>query len=148
MGSAVRLTGSRPSPRRVRKASAAAAEINVTPLVDVVLVLLIIFMVVTPLAEKDIAVQAPTTEAAAAATPELTRQIIVSLGKEGTVRINGEFVSASGYIERLRAELREREVRERVVFGVADDLASYAKLVGLMDGAKQAGAEMLALADK
>jgi len=46
----------------IKPQSAPNGEINVTPLVDVVLVLLIIFMVVTPLLEKDLAVQLPSTE--------------------------------------------------------------------------------------
>ena len=65
-------------------------EINVTPLVDVVLVLLIIFMVVTPLLEKDIAVRVPATEQVETQQEVPPEQVVVGIDAEGALFINTE----------------------------------------------------------
>jgi biopolymer transport protein TolR len=127
-------------------ASQPNGEINVTPLVDVVLVLLIIFMVVTPLLERAIAVQTPTSEKLE--TPDEPRpdQIVVQVPKSGVPRVNDEDVALGELVSKLSARLRPLTPRERVVFLVADDDASYGALVAVIDRAKQAGAETLGFA--
>jgi biopolymer transport protein ExbD len=121
-------------------------EINVTPLVDVVLVLLIIFMVVTPLLERAIAVQTPTSEKLD--TPDEPRpdQIVVQVPKNGPPRVNDEDVALGELVAKLSARLLPKPARERVVFLVADDETSYGALVAVIDRAKQAGAETLGFA--
>jgi biopolymer transport protein ExbD len=122
------------------------AEINVTPLIDVVLVLLIIFMVVTPLAEKDLSVvlasEKRTTEASAVAATQVA--IVVDPG--GQIAINGQPISREDYVAALRKLLSGRRPEDQVVFVVADDNASYPQLVAAIDGAKQAGAATIGLA--
>lgn len=68
-----------------KKFGSALAEINVTPLVDVVLVLLIIFMVTAPLMQRGIDVDLPRTDAQ---TSENEERLIVSVGKDGKIFIN------------------------------------------------------------
>ena len=121
-------------------------DINVTPLVDVVLVLLIIFMVVTPLLEKNIPVRTPNSEKVEEVTEVPPDQLVVYVDKSGQMRINSEQVAQADLLAKLRAKLDSRAASDRVVFIVADDLARYTTLVSVMDAAKQAGADVLGFA--
>ncbi|AFE08689.1 biopolymer ExbD/TolR family transporter [Corallococcus coralloides DSM 2259] len=132
----------------VKPASAPNSEINVTPLVDVVLVLLIIFMVVTPLLEKDILVRVPETEVEENQPPPEPddQQIVVQVDKSGAYSINTEQIPASDYVARLKRMLNAKKPDEKVVFFMADDAANYGKLVVALDGARAAGAKILGMA--
>src|SRR3954449_912636 len=77
------------------------SEINVTPLVDVVLVLLIIFMVVTPLLEKDIEVRVPDADDIQETTEVPPDQLVVSLDAEGGLKINADVIPPAEYVEKL-----------------------------------------------
>jgi biopolymer transport protein ExbD len=131
----------------VKPVSPPNSEINVTPLVDVVLVLLIIFMVLTPLMERDIEVRVPETvvEETPPPAPDDT-QIVVQVAESGDYSINKEKIAAADYVPRLTRMLNAKKKEERVVFFVADDQASYGKLVAALDGAKAAGAKVLGFA--
>jgi biopolymer transport protein ExbD len=125
--------------------SAPNSEINITPLVDVVLVLLIIFMVVTPLLEKDIEVRVPQSEQVEDTTDVPPDQLIVSVDKAGALSINLEKIEAADYVEKLKRVLAAKPHGERLVFFMADDNTNYAKLVSALDGARIAGAETLGM---
>ena len=129
----------------VKKSSGANADINVTPLVDVVLVLLIIFMVVTPLLEKDIMVRVPQAEQVEKQTEVPKDQLVVRISEQGELKINTETVAWDKYVERLRTILAPRSPSDKVVFVVAEDNLNYGRLVAALDGAKQAGAETLGM---
>ncbi|QSQ17985.1 MULTISPECIES: ExbD/TolR family protein [Myxococcus] len=124
------------------------SEINVTPLVDVVLVLLIIFMVVTPLLEKDILVRVPDTEVEENQPPPdpNDQQLVVLLDKDGGYSINTEKISAADYVTRLTRMLAAKKPDEKVVFFMADDATNYGRLIAALDGAKAAGAKVLGMA--
>jgi biopolymer transport protein ExbD len=130
----------------VKPAGKPTSDINVTPLVDVVLVLLIIFMVVTPLLEKDIFVRVPPTEQVdqPASVPE--DQLVVAVAPDGALSINSQPVTAEEYADKLARFLAAKESGSRVVFFVADDKTRYSKVVFALDGAKRAGAEILGMA--
>jgi biopolymer transport protein ExbD len=130
----------------VRPATPPNSEINVTPLVDVVLVMLIIFMVVTPLLEKDITVRVPTTEKVEQVAEVPPDQLVVRLDLAGDISINNDKVPAAEYIDRLRAQLAPKAQPDKIVFVVAEDGVNYGKLVTVLDGAKQAGAATLGMA--
>jgi biopolymer transport protein TolR len=131
----------------VKPASAPNSEINVTPLVDVVLVLLIIFMVVTPLLEKDILVRVPDTEVEEQPPPDPDdQQLVVQLDKDGSYSINTEKIAPADYINRLKRMLAAKKPDEKVVFFMADDSANYGRLIIALDGAKAAGAKVLGMA--
>jgi biopolymer transport protein ExbD len=121
------------------------SEINVTPLVDVVLVLLIIFMVVTPLMERDIDVRVPQSEQVEDATEVPPDQLVVSLDAEGNLALNQEKLDTAEYVQRLKRVLAAKPQGERLVFFTAHDEASYALLVAALDGARLAGAETLGM---
>ncbi len=130
----------------VRPATRPNSDINVTPLVDVVLVLLIIFMVVTPLLEKDIFVRVPPTEKVEQPAEVPQDQLVVVVSHDGSMNINSEPVTPGDYVERLKRFIAAKPEGSRVVFFVADDHAPYPKVVFALDGAKQSGAEILGMA--
>ena len=138
--------------RRVRRrltvppATRPNSEINITPLVDVVLVLLIIFMVVTPLLEKDIGVRVPATEQVEERTEIPPDQLVVHLDPRGELTINDAKVPRDEYVERLRTALARKAPNDKLVFMVADEATNYGALLGVIDGAKQAGAEVIGMA--
>lgn len=121
-------------------------QMNVTPLVDVVLVLLIIFMVVTPLLSKQFWLQLPKQEETKAATPEENKSVVLTVEKSGSLKINGALVG--------RAELKDRIARamaarpDKVVYFDAADDAPYAATVEAMDIARQGGAKTVAILTK
>ena len=137
--------------RKMRKFSVKAtqpmnSEINVTPLVDVVLVLLIIFMVVTPLLEKDIQVAVPSMEKVEAVAEIPPDQLVVRVEANGDLKLNDDVVSIEEYTKRLTERLSPKPKADKIVFFVADDRANYARLVQALDGAKKAGASTLGMA--
>jgi len=121
------------------------SDINVTPLVDVVLVLLIIFMVVTPLLEKDIAVRVPATEQVETQQEVPPEQVVIGIDPDGVLTINTEKIEWGEYVNKLKRILAARQPGDKVVFFMPDDKANYAKLVVALDGAKTAGAETLGM---
>jgi len=130
----------------IKPASTPNNDINVTPLVDVVLVLLIIFMVVTPLLEKDIPLSMPSTEKVEDITEVPPDQLVVHIDQAGTIKINHVVTTPEEYVEKLKARLAPKPPHEKIVFVVAEDAASYARLVTVLDGAKLAGATTLGMA--
>ena len=122
------------------------SAINVTPLVDVVLVLLIIFMVVMPLLEKEIALRIPDTSEVETPSEVPDAQLVVRVESDGTFTIDGERTAPERYVEALRARLTGRAPGQRVVFVGAASEAPYPRLVEALEGAQQAGAATLAMA--
>lgn len=129
----------------IRPASVANSDINVTPLIDVVLVLLIIFMVVTPLLEKNLDVRVPDTEKVETVTEVPPDQLVVRLGADNKLRINFDEVSQEEYIDKLKAKLDRRKPDDKIVFFISDETANYGRLVAAFDGAKLAGAKVLGM---
>ena len=120
------------------------AEINVTPLVDVVLVLLIIFMVVTPLLKQEVPIELPLAEQSRGA--EDAGQVTVSLAADGRRLINGEEVPAEALVERLTAMYAERP--EKTIFLEADRSLSHGQVVDLMDDCRAAGIVQIGVVTK
>ena len=129
----------------VRPQSRPNSEINVTPLVDVVLVLLIIFMVVTPLLEKDLAVRVPDAEQLVDPAELPEDQLVVSVDASGALRLNAQALPEGEYVARLRQVLEARPRGKRLVFFLAEEKTNYGRLVAALDGARVAGAETLGM---
>ncbi|HEX9051296.1 MAG TPA: biopolymer transporter ExbD [Anaeromyxobacter sp.] len=129
----------------VRAGGRPNSDINVTPLVDVVLVLLIIFMVVTPLLDKMLRVRVPDAEQTEQYEQPTVTQIVVSVRKDGHILINNEEVEDDAYVGKLRRVLAARAPGDRLVFFSAEDDALYQRLVVALDGARQAGAEIMTM---
>ena len=120
-------------------------EINVTPLIDVVLVLLIIFMVLTPSTLKHLTATVP--KKAEDDTPQPPGEtILVEYTAKRELSINGEPVAPEALAERLADRLRYD--RQKVVFFRAEDEAPYGEVVRLMDLARGSGARTLAVVTK
>ena len=113
------------------------ADINITPLVDIVLVLLIIFMVITPLMTKMLPVLVPKKAELEEPTEQLKNQIVVHLYEDNTVTVNHELVPTEQLDERLKLALKIQT--EKIVFFEADDDAAYGNAVLVMDAIKGAG---------
>jgi biopolymer transport protein ExbD len=122
------------------------ADINVTPLVDIVLVLLIIFMVATPLIEKNLAVNISAEKHTEKGAEIKIEQVIVSVLGGGEVKVNDRPVArGDDYVAAIRTRIAGRNPEDRVVFVVAEDRAPYRDLVEAVDGAKKAGAITIGL---
>jgi biopolymer transport protein ExbD len=121
------------------------SDINVTPLVDVVLVLLIIFMVVTPLLEKDIEVRVPDETKEITNPEDQPDQLVVQLDEQGRLSINTHLVADADYVKMLTSILKGKKKDDRLVFFMPDDKANYGSLVTALDGARQAGADPLGM---
>jgi biopolymer transport protein TolR len=117
-------------------------EINVTPLIDVVLVLLIIFMVLTPSMLKHLTATVPK-KAEDTAAPVSDSVIIVEYTAKRELTVNTEPVAPEALVEKLSERLRGS--RQKVVFFKAEDEAPYGEVVHLMDLARGAGAQGLAV---
>ncbi len=124
--------------RRRRGRRAPLSEINVTPMVDVMLVLLIIFMVSAPLLTAGVPVDLPKTEAQALNAP--TQPLTVSIRRDGRVYVQEDEVGLDGLIARLRAAPGPQDGAgagaspgaPRPIFVRADGGAPYARVAQVM----------------
>jgi len=120
------------------------SDINVTPLVDVVLVLLIIFMVVTPLLEKDIMVRVPDDDPDQVQQPEdLLDQLVVTIDPTGQIKLNSEPLDDDAYKTRIARALAAKAYEDKLVFFLPDDKAPYPRVVQILDWSRSAGAHIL-----
>ena len=117
------------------------ADINVTPLVDVMLVLLVIFMVTAPMMQQGVQVNLPKANTKAM-TPQ-DEAVVVSVDKSGKVFINKDEIPAADLRNRLTAMFASREKKE--VFLKADAGVPYGEVVKAMADIKGAGIERLGM---
>ncbi len=118
------------------------ADINVTPLVDVMLVLLIIFMVTAPMLHQGVAVALPKT-ATTNLPSSVEDPIILSITRDGLYYINESPVARGLLKERLGAFLKTR--KDRTVFLKADKALSYGTVVETLDVLNRMGIENLGM---
>lgn len=121
----------------------ALAEINVTPLVDVMLVLLVIFMVTAPILQTGIQVNLPKTREAQAdeATPQA---LIVSIDKEGLIYLSGKDEQKAIHVNDLQKLLGERltDSKDRRVYVRGDGETPYRIIAYVLDQAKRVQANV------
>ena len=111
------------------------AEINVTPLVDVMLVLLIIFMVTAPLLTAGVPVRLPKTQAARVSQPKTP--VVVSIDRDGRVYLRNEELAPEEIVPRLRALAAQDP--EQVVLVRGDRSLDYGRVMELMGRVSAAG---------
>lgn len=122
--------------RRQRRRTRPVAEINVTPFVDVMLVLLIVFMVAAPLLTVGVDVELPKT-AAGALPSEVEEPLTVTLTAEGAIVIQTTETPEAEFLTRLRGVAQERS--DDKVFLRADGSISYARVMQIMGAMDAAG---------
>jgi len=106
------------------------ADINVTPLVDVMLVLLIIMMLIAPMLQKGVNVQLPVA-GNALAKPDTQEQTVVAVDSANQLWINGIQVSKSDFVDRIKTVLEDKTDRTVLIKGDQD--ASYSAIMSAMD---------------
>ena len=127
-------------------------EINVTPLIDVLLVLLIIFMVITPLKPRKFEAQIPSEPKHDGAQPD-PRTIVVTVHSDSSLQFNKELTAANvespqPIIDKIADVFRLREVnleKERTVFIKAPKSLAYGSVAKVVDAVKAAGAKPISL---
>jgi biopolymer transport protein TolR len=130
--------------RRGRRVSTSLSEINVVPLVDVMLVLLIIFMVAAPMMQKGIAVNLPTSRRADKMTEaRLYVTVPASYAKDHRVYIDDESVPVDVLAERMRQVMRNKDQKE--VFLRGDGSVQLQHLMEVFDRLKDGGIERVGI---
>jgi len=112
----------------------ALADINITPLVDVVLVLLIIFMVTAPVLQSGIEVNVPKTRTVKEITEERT---VITINKDQRVFLGNDAINIHEIAARLRQ--RVRDPQKQAIFIRADENVPFGVFATVMDTVKQAG---------
>ena len=132
---------------RGRRVSSSLAEINVVPLVDVMLVLLIIFMVTAPMIQRGIDVNLPVARRAATVEGErLFVTVPTTYHSDGLVYIGQERVSAGSLADRLKVRLQA--VTDKQVYLQGDGAVQLQDLMKVIDQLKDAGVSQVAIVAK
>jgi len=121
-------------------------DINVTPMIDVLLVLLIIFMIVTPTKPSSFIARIPSEPTKEPNVEPEPNTLVVYYDSDGTVRINREVTSnLSARLQEIFRLREENANRERAVFIKAPTSLEYGSVARLIDAVKAGGADPISL---
>jgi biopolymer transport protein TolR len=118
------------------------SDINVTPLVDVMLVLLIIMMIVAPMLQKGVDVRLPVA-ANSANKPETQDQTVLAIKADKTLWVNGVQVRETELRQRVEEILESK--KEKIILIKADEEVEYSAVMGAMDALRAGGIEDMGL---
>jgi biopolymer transport protein ExbD len=122
------------------------SDINVTPLIDIVLVLLIIFMVMTPSMLKELTANVPKKAPENMPPPPANNTIVIEYTEKREIAINQEPIAWEALADKIADHLKQSS--DKVVFFKIEDKANYGEVVKLMDTARGAGAKTLGIVTK
>ncbi len=128
-----------PSPNHETRAGSSLSDINITPFVDVVLVLLIIFMITAPILQSGIEVELPKTETVKAIAEE---RLVVTIDRSERLYLGNELVNINALGKLLRAKLPPGQAS---VFIRCDESVPFGIFATVMDTVRQAGIENISV---
>jgi biopolymer transport protein ExbD len=114
------------------------SDINVTPLVDVMLVLLIIMMLVAPMVQQGVSVKLPTA-ANTVDKPDMVQQTVVAIGRDKQMYLNAKAVNEGDLGTKITALLEN--AKEKIVLIKADEEVEYGAVMAAIDQLRHAGIE-------
>ena len=126
--------------RRVQ--SGVTSDINVTPMADIMLVLLIIFMITAPLLQSGITVTLPKARHPEDANPD--KGVIIAVSRDGAIYLKKQEIALERLPDELRSEFPDAEINKRI-FLKADAAVAYGRVVEVVNYCRDAGIDKIGL---